>query len=520
VAAVSAGNEHTCALTTAGGVTQEWVARYDGPSNLWDYAHDVSVDSGGNVYVMGRSDDATTYNDYATVKYNASGVQQWAARYTNGWSTDQPGSVVVVDDSGNVYVTGQSNGAGTGTYDYVTVKYNSSGVQQWMASYNGTGNDWDTGEALAVDGSGNVYVTGESVGSGTGPYDYATVKYNASGVQQWAARYNGPGNGWDGAHRVVVDSLGNVYVTGNSIGTGTGGDYATVKYNSNGVQQWVARYNGTGNRYDQANALAVDGAGNVYVTGLSDGAGTNGCVSGPLHGCDDYATVKYNASGVQQWVARYDGPVSWDDDAYSLAVDATGNVYVTGTSYGVTASTYQTDYATVKYSSGGVQQWVTRYNGPANGLDEASELALDGAGNVYVTGGSAGVGTGDDYATVKYNASGVEQWTIRYDGGANADDSASALKVDGAGNVYVTGSSVGTPGTDGYADDDYVTVKYSQGGDGSPVGGIAELPEMARLAGSQSDSQSRGYIPLAALSVLALTTLAAGAWCSRRRWLR
>ena len=101
--------------------------------------------------------------------------------------------------------------------------------------------------------------------------------------------------------------------------------------------------------------------------------------------------MKYNASGVQQWVARYDGPASSDDWATALAVDGSGNVYVTGYSAG-SGTGY--DYATVKYNAGGVQQWVARYDGPASGDDLATALAVDGSGNVYVTGYSTGSGTG------------------------------------------------------------------------------------------------------------------------------
>jgi hypothetical protein len=133
-----------------------------------------------------------------------------------------------------------------------------------------------------VDGSGNVYVTGPSSGSGTA-YDYATIKYISSGVQQWVARYNGPGNDWDEAYSLAVDGSGNVYVTGESFGSGTWQDFATIKYNSSGVQQWVQRYNGPGNGSDGATSLAVDGSGNVYVTG--------GIVASPD---DNYATIKYS----------------------------------------------------------------------------------------------------------------------------------------------------------------------------------------------------------------------------------
>ena len=116
----------------------------------------------------------------------------------------------------------------------------------------------DEATAIAVDGSGNVYVTGGSYGSGT-YYDYATIKYNSSGDTMWVRRYNGPGNSYDEATAIAVDSSGNVYVTGWSYSLGTGYDYATIKYNSSGDTMWVRRYNGPGNSDDEATAIAVEG---------------------------------------------------------------------------------------------------------------------------------------------------------------------------------------------------------------------------------------------------------------------
>ena len=123
--------------------------------------------------------------------------------------------------------------------------------QQWVARHNGPGNDIDGARSLALDKEGNVYVTGSSTGTGTG-LDYSTIKYNAAGVQQWEARYNGPGNNDDDAFSIAVDNNGNVYVTGRSTGNLTELDYATIKYNSAGVVQWVARYNGPENGLDWA----------------------------------------------------------------------------------------------------------------------------------------------------------------------------------------------------------------------------------------------------------------------------
>jgi uncharacterized delta-60 repeat protein len=431
-------------------VTEAWVARYDNASGD-DRAGSIAVDSSGNVYVTGYSRGSGGNDDYATVKYNSSGAEQWVARYDNASNYDAAYSIAV-DSSGNVYVTGYSVGSG-GDGDYATIKYNSSGDQQWTARYDNASND-DVAKAIAVDASGNVYVTGYSRGSG-GNEDYATIKYNSAGVQQWVARYNGPASSDDMATSIAVDSSGNVYVTGVSTNSGGNWDYATVKYNSAGVQQWASRYNGSGNGDDSPWSIAVDSSGNVYVTGQSTGSGTS----------LDCATIKYDSTGAEQWVATYNGPGNGNDWAMSIAVDSSGNVYVTGGSWGSGTSG---DYATVKYNSFGAEQWVARYDNASN-YEEARSIAVDSSGNVYVTGVGVGSGTGNDYATVKYNSSGAQQWVQRYDGPASGSDLANVLAIDGSGNIYVTGQSRGFGG-----DYDYATIKYSEPDTQSPsVGAVS-----------------------------------------------
>ncbi len=422
---------------------QLWVARYNGPANSYDKAYAIAVDDSGNVYVTGESYGSGTSNDYATIKYNSSGDTVWVRRYNGPDSLNDEASAIAVDDSGNVYVTGWSKGSGT-EYDYATIKYNSSGIEQWEARYNGPGNWWDKAYAIAVDDSGNVYVTGESDGASF-MSAYATIKYNSSGDTVWVRRYVGPGESIGEAHAIAVDRHGNVYVTGKSDGPGTYNDYVTVKYNTAGVEQWVARYNGTGNWDDFANAISVDKSGNVYITGYSEGLGTD----------DDYVTVKYNSSGVEEWVARYNGPGNKDDEASAIAIDGFGNVYVTGYSYDSDANY---GYATVKYNTVGVEQWVRRYNGPSNSGGVAYAIAVDGNGNIYVTGHSRGSGYWKDYATVKYNSSGDSLWVRRYNGPGNDEDRAYAIAVDGE-YVYVAGYSRGL-GTK----TDYATIKYSCAG--------------------------------------------------------
>lgn len=426
------------------GIAQEWVVRYDGPGHGVDWSMAIAVDDSSNVYVTGGSRGIGTDDDYATIKYNDAGVEQWVERYNGPGNAVDYANAIVVDYAGHVYVTGYSAGSGT-AYDYATVKYNSSGTEQWVARYNGPGNNWDWAYAIIADNEGNVYVTGHSEGSGTFQ-DYATVKYDSAGTVGWIARYNGPGDSIDCATAIGIDDAGNIYVTGYSEGSGTGQDYATVKYDASGVEQWVVRYDGPASDMDRAAALALDNAGNIYVTGRSTGSGTS----------NDYATVKYNSAGVEQWVRRYNAPGNNSDRATAITVDTAGNAYVTG---GSVSTTTDNDYATVMYNSSGVEQWIARYDGPNNNFDWPYAIALDDFGNSYVTGGSYGVSTYEDYATVKYDPSGIEQWVERYNGPANHWDVARAMYVDDAGNVYVTGYSGGS-GTG----DDYATLKYASTG--------------------------------------------------------
>jgi len=426
-------------------VDTAWVRRYNGPTNREDIALAMAVDDSGYVYVTGFGQDNTgdmAFHDYTTIKYHSNGDTAWIRGYNGpGDSTDQA-AAIAVDDSGNVYVTGQSYGTGW-RGDYATVKYYPDGDTAWVRRYNGPGNDTDLATALAVDGSGNVCVTGYSVGSGS-EWDYTTIKYEPNGDTAWARRYNGPGNYMDQAEAIAVDGSGNIYVTGGSHGSGTQKDYATIKYEPNGDTAWVRRYNGPGNFVDEASAIAVDGSGNVYVTGSSYGSGT----------ISDYATIKYEPDGDTAWVRRYNGPGNGEDRPSAIAVDGSGNVYVTGYSIG---SGTGLDYATIKYEPDGDTAWVRRYNGPGNHDDYGVAIAVDGSGNVYVTGPSVGSGISYDYATIKYKPNGDAAWVRRYEGPGSNYDQALGIAVDGSGNVYVTGGSVGA-GTDW----DYATIKYFQ----------------------------------------------------------
>jgi hypothetical protein len=370
-----------------------WVARYNGPGNGSDSARAVAVDSSGNVYVTGSSIGVGTGSDYATVKYDPEGNELWVARYNGPADAADAAVGLRVEDAGSVLVTGTSAGSGTGR-DYATVKYDAEGNELWVARYDGPGNGEDNAAALAVDGAGNVYVTGDSLGSGTGLSDYATVKYDADGNELWVARYNGPGNGEDNATALAVDDSGSLYVTGyvylGDTGCVKGGirniGYATLKYDAQGNLLWLARYERPGSEDHFATALAVDASGNVYVTGHS--------FPGPFAGMN-YVTVKYDTEGNLLWDRRYGGGFTF---ASALAIDGWGNVYVTGS----TGTDTSSNYATVKYDAEGNQLWADRYRdgvGSALAVDDSGNVYVTG-----YSFSDGPFGQPSDYWTIKYAA--------------------------------------------------------------------------------------------------------------------
>jgi hypothetical protein len=418
-------------------VDTAWVRRYNGPGNEKDEPCGIAVDSSGNIYVSGKSNYENF--DYLTIKYYPNGDTAWIRRY--GGSSEETATAMALDSYGNVYVTGYGYNAGTG-FDYTTIKYDQDGNLDWSRTYNGTANANDFANAIAVDNSGNVYVTGETQNSGTGNdyttikyypnsdtawvrkyigiyddkayaiacdgsgnvfvtggsadiltnYDIATIKYKANGDTSWVRRYNGPTDSLDVALRIAFDGSGNVYVAGASTGIGTALDYITVKYDSSGNKLWEKRYNGPGNGSDIVMSIATDSSDNSYVTGQSNGDVTTG---------NDIATIKYYPNGDTAWVRTYNRPPACGDNAFDLAIDHKGNSYVTGFTI-CTTDPPRWDYVTIKYDSIGNQLWQQIYDGPASDSDKAYYIAVDDSDYVYVTGTSWGSGTYSDYATIKY----------------------------------------------------------------------------------------------------------------------
>ena len=196
-----------------------------------------------------------------------------------------------------------------------------------------------------------------------------------------------------------------------------------------------------------ANAIAVDGSGNVFVAGseYNNNMGINFYA---------YATIKYSNAGAPLWTNLYTGA---GGIAYgsAMAVDGGGNAFVTGYSYD---ASFKVDFATIKYSNAGVPLWTNLYNGA--GHAEASAISADGSGNVFVTGFSYD-GTNESCATLKYSSAGVPLWTNLYADPHGQSGIGRQNTTDGSGNVLVTDHLTNTNGAGSYYDE---IIKYSNAG--------------------------------------------------------
>ena len=373
----------------------------------------------------------------------------------------------------------------------------------WGTYYGGAGPDIGTG--IALDASGNVYITGNTHSSsqiatagayqttwgGFGDPDVFVAKFNAAGsALLWGTYYGG--TGVDYGTGIALDASGNVYICGNTASTSgiaTAGAYQTTnggseafvaKFNSTGAALlWGTYYGGGGN--DDATGIVLDASGNVYITGTTgstSGIATAGAYQTirPTLGYDAFV-AKFNSTGSTLLFGTYYGATNIleyaDTYSYGIALDASGDVYITGSTTDTTgiptAGAYQATYAggwdafIAKFNStGSTLLWGTYYGG--GGTDQGSGITLDAAGNVYITGytsSGSGISTagahqatlknlGNDAFVAKFNPSGTTLLLGSYYGGSFDGGSANTygygIALDAADNIYITGSTTGDSG--------------------------------------------------------------------------
>ncbi len=384
------------------------------------------------------------------------------------------GRAVATDGSGNLFVAGEFNGSATfetttltsaGSSDVFVAKYDVGGALLWAQSAGGSEQDAVSG--CATDGQGNVFVAGNFRGSadfgGTtltsgGEFEVYIAKYDAEGILLWA-RSAGNWSGW--VRGVATDGSGNVIVTGYFEQTATFGgtdltstghyDVFVAKYDAAGALLWAN--SGGGGSIDEGFGVVADGSGNVIVTGFFNESATFGETT--LTGLPGYLewdvfVAKYDAAGALLWVQSAGGALL--DVGRAVAVDGSGNVIVTGSIRGsadfggtTLTSAGELDVFVAKYDAEGVLLWAKSAGGTAD--DEVKAISVDGSGNAVVTGSfvnSAAFGSttltggGYDVFVAKYAVDGMLLWA--HSAGGPQWDTGAGVAVDESGKVLVTGS--------------------------------------------------------------------------------
>jgi hypothetical protein len=316
-----------------------YVAKFDGSGNAqwarhagggeYNEGSKLALDSAGNCYVTGYFSGTANFGgvvltssgsgDMFVAKYDGAGNVLWAKRW--GGLTDDRGMGIAVDSAGNSYVTGFS--IDNTTFHIQVFKYDTAGNLLWSTSP-GTGE----GNSIAADGAGNCYVIGDDAGMLGGKIH--VLKYNTAGAMVWSKNFSASGYGFG----IALDGIGNVYLTGNFYGTGSfgstvlnsapgGADVFIAKLNSQGSVVWAQQAQG----YDPQNSvgIAVDGAGDCYVTGYFSGTATFGFVQ-LTTGLESLFLAKYDKDGNVVWARQTTG-TGWAF-GHGLGLDGMGHCYL------------------------------------------------------------------------------------------------------------------------------------------------------------------------------------------------
>jgi hypothetical protein len=381
---------------------------------------------------------------------------------------------------------------------YPTTAWSQFPTHQWSQRFGGDDRTCDEGLGVAVDAAGNVLVTGffvDAVDFGGGPLacegfsDIFIAKYDAFGAHLWSRRFGDAGFFSSGL-AVAADNDGSVLATGRFGGTVDFGggpltsqgysDAFVAKYNADGVHLWSERF---GDIYtDCGSDIAVDGGGNIVVTGQFRGTVDFG--GGPLTSAGDHDVfvARYDGAGVHLWSRRFGGELM--DLSEAVAIDGGGNIVVTGSFQdssdfggGPLGSAGYHDIFLAKYDAGGTHLWSARFGDTVN--DYGRDVAVDGAGNVLVTGEFRGIvnfggvplssAGNEDIFLAKLNAGGGHVWSRRF-GDASHAQAGFAVAADGDDNIVLTGWFWGSVDLGGgtlfsAGEKDIFVARYDAGGD-------------------------------------------------------
>lgn len=428
--------------------TMDWVATLDGPDAGHDFATALATDAAGNLFVCGTTEFAATGLDWTLAKFDSSGN----LLFTTHWSAPGGGNdfayALQLDGQGNVIVGGDVVGAG-GTADIGLAKFDPEGNLLWAHTYDGPGHGADGMEwtYLRVDSAGNVVQSGFSYGGATG-YDAVVLKYAPDGTLLWERRIDGGGSGFESAWAVRIGSDDSVFVAGDLSGP-LGSGLLLARYAPDGTLLWQGNHAFPSSQFVTTYAMALNHQDEPVVAALVYSSAT----------ADDYGVAQFDAAGQPVWFATYDGGAGREELPWNIAVGPSDEVYVVGMSEGF----FNMEYATLRYDGSGNLVWAQRYAAPGGywgGDTVGSDLAVDCSGNVFVTGWSYnGPPSGFDGATLMYSPDGVLEEEWRYDSATHGNDYLHAILVDSKDRVFAVGQSMGSGFTL-----DWLVIEYDRPG--------------------------------------------------------
>ncbi|MFX1276445.1 MAG: SBBP repeat-containing protein [Promethearchaeota archaeon] len=265
ISGYGAGSYDICLVKFNSTGDVEWNSTWGGINE--DFGSAITLDSSGNIYVAGATlNFGAVSSDMCVVKFNSTGGVEWNNTWGgNDWDT---GNAITVDSLGNSYVTGYTTNILTGDKDMSLVKFNSTGGVEWNYTWGGSNNDGGFG--IILDVSGNIYISGSTEDNIVGDADICLVKFNSTGGVEWNSTWGGVNN--DFGSGIIQDPLGNFYVTGTTDNFGAvNTDMCVIKFNPIGVVEWNCTWGG--NAYDVGYAINLDSLGDVYVAGNTESFG-------------------------------------------------------------------------------------------------------------------------------------------------------------------------------------------------------------------------------------------------------
>ena len=355
-----------------------WTKQYAGLAAGDDFAADIVQDGAGNIIITGTEYISSTNYNAVTIKYNSSGALQWVKSYNGAGNSFDGGMSVVRDVSNNIYICGGSYGTTT-LSDFLCIKYNSDGVEQWANTWNSTGLQ-DISSRLAVSAT-QVSVIGASQQSST-DWKMATTFFNVNtGVFLGAKLTGGDDEGIDKVADLTIDGDDNTYVVGAVRNINKAYDIKVIKLSPTYTVLWQQTYNGPANLNDEGLALELTSTNDLVICGYTTNIGED----------KNLITTKYAGSnGALIWSKTYDEQ-NGEDRATDLKLDLNGNAIICGSSF----KDGNLDYVVQKLkSSNGDLIWANRWNSDNNSDDMPMSIAIDENNNVVYVAGQSSDGNG------------------------------------------------------------------------------------------------------------------------------